>query len=276
MLLVMDVGNTEIVLGLFKGKELVADWKIATDQNKTPDEYGIMIQALLRNCARQRQGTRRGSVGLNPEAERPGELVIEAIILSSVVPTLTKTFTTMGRTYFGIDPLVVGPGIRTGLSIIFENPKEVGADRVVNAVAAVNLYGVPVIVVDFGTATTFCAINEKREYLGGAIFPGLEIAAEALFLRASKLPRVGLEPPPRVIGKNTVNSIQSGLIYGYTDLVDGLIQRIAAEMRCEPEVIATGGLSGIIAPYSRRIKLTNPVLTLEGLRIIYELNAPDH
>ena len=151
-----------------------------------------------------------------------------------------------------------------------------GADRVVNAVAAVNLYGAPVIVVDFGTATTFCAINEKREYLGGAIFPGLEIAAEALFLRASKLPRVGLEPPPRVIGKNTVNSIQSGLIYGYTDLVDGLIQRIAAEMRCEPEVIATGGLSGIIAPYSRRIKLTNPVLTLEGLRIIYELNMPDH
>jgi type III pantothenate kinase len=280
MLLVMDVGNTEIVLGLFKGKELVADWKIATDHNKTPDEYGIIIEALLRSHAHGRRGFRRGSAGLSPASGGPGistdELVVEAIILSSVVPTLTNIFTTMSRTFFGLDPLVVGPGIRTGLSIVFENPKEVGADRVVNAVAAVNLYGAPVIVVDFGTATTFCAINEKKEYLGGAIFPGLEIAADALFLRASKLPRVGLEPPPRVIGKNTVNSIQSGLIYGYTDLVDGLIQRLATEMHCEPEVIATGGLSGIIAPYSRRIKLTNPVLTLEGLQMIYELNAPDH
>ncbi|NLW56586.1 MAG: type III pantothenate kinase [Firmicutes bacterium] len=279
MLLVMDVGNTEIVLGLFEGKEQVVDWKIATDQNKTPDEYGIIIQALLRSHAQRQRGVRRGSVDLSPESDAPvmfaSKLTIEAIILSSVVPTLTNIFTTMSRTFFGLDPMVVGPGIRTGLSIVFENPKEVGADRVVNAVAAVKLYGAPVIVVDFGTATTFCAINEKREYLGGVIFPGLEIAAEALFLRASKLPRVGLEPPSRVIGKNTVNSIQSGLIYGYTDLVDGLIRRISTEMRCEPGVIATGGLSGIIAPYSRQIKLTNPVLTLEGLRIIYELNAPD-
>ena len=194
-------------------------------------------------------------------------------MLSSVVPPLTSTFTEMSRTYFGVDPLVVGPGIRTGLSLVYENPKEVGADRVVNAVAAINIYGPPLIVVDFGTAVTFCAINEKGDYLGGAMFPGLGIAAEALFLRAAKLPRVELQAPPRIIGKNTVNSIQSGLIYGYTDMVDGLIQRLSEEMRCEPQVVATGELSSIIAPHSQRIMLTNPVLTLEGLRIIYELNC---
>ena len=254
MILVMDVGNNRTVLGLFVSKKLIAEWRLATDKNRTVDEYGIVIKAFLNSK----------SIDYSK---------IEAVVLSSVVPPLTSTFAEMSRTYFGVDPLVVGPGIRTGLSLVYENPKEVGADRVVNAVAAINIYGPPLIVVDFGTAITFCAINKKGDYLGGAMFPGLGIAAEALFLRAAKLPRVELQAPPRIIGKNTVNSIQSGLIYGYTDMVDGLIQRLSEEMRCEPKVVATGELSSIVAPYSQRIMLTNPVLTLEGLRIIYELNC---
>lgn len=253
MILVMDVGNTQTVLGIYSGQKLLTDCQVSTEKNRTADEHGLMIQAFL------------GSKNINSSD-------IKAVVLSSVVPPVTASFATMSRRYFRVEPLIIGPGVKTGLPILYENPKEVGADRVVNAVAGIHIYGPPLIIVDFGTATTFCSINEKGEYLGGAIFPGLGVAAEALFLRAAKLPRVELEAPAKVIGKNTVNSIQSGLIYGYTDLVDGIIRRISKEMHCEPKIVATGGLSKVIAPESQMIEKINPVLTLEGLRIIYELN----
>lgn len=253
MIMVLDVGNTQTVLGVFAGEELLAYLRLATERHRTSDEYGLMVLAFLENRKIEKEG-------------------IKGIILSSVVPPVTGLFVNMCRQYFQSEPLVVGPGVRTGLPIRYENPKEVGADRVVNAVAGIHLYGPPLIIVDFGTATTLCAINEKGEYLGGIIVPGLGISAEALFLRAAKLPRVELEAPPKVIGRNTVTSIQSGLIYGYTDLVDGLICRTREEMKADPKVVATGGLSELISRESKMIQITNPVLTLEGLRIIYEMN----
>src|SRR5690554_1089969 len=259
MIMVLDIGNTQAVLGIYAGDELLAHCRLATDRNRTADEYGLLIQSFL------------SSKGLNAQG-------IKAIILSSVVPPVVGLFIKMSRTYFHLEPMVVGPGVRTGLPIRYENPKEVGADRVVNAVAAIKIYGPPLLVVDFGTATTFCAVNGKGEYLGGIIVPGLGISAEALFIRAAKLPRVELTHPPKVIGRNTVTSMQSGLVYGYTDLVDGLIRRARREMAETMEntrdikVVATGGLAELIAKQSQEIKEVNPILTLEGLKLIYEMN----
>lgn len=254
MLLVVDIGNTQIVAGLFDDERLVADWRLQTDRQKTADEYGILLKSMLRDA---------GGVHL----ER-----VKAAVVSSVVPPVTGIIERMIEKYFKVPILVIGPGIKTGLSIKYENPREIGADRVVNAVAGVKLYGSPLIIVDFGTATTFCAIGTSGDYLGGAIAPGLGIASEALFQRTAKLPRVELLKPKMVIGKNTVHSIQSGLYYGYIGLVENLIRRIKGEMGCEPNVVATGGLAELVALDTGLIDTINPHLTLEGLRFIYGLN----
>lgn len=254
MILALDIGNTHTVCGIFNGREELASWRLATDRQRTGDEYGLAIKGLLADK----------SIAASS---------IDGVIISSVVPPVTGLFAEMSRDYFHCDPLIVGPGIKTGLQIRAENPREVGADRVVNAVAALHLYGAPLIILDFGTATTFCAINSAGEYLGGVIAPGIGISAEALFLRAAKLPRVELEKPKNVIGRNTVQSIQSGLVYGYLGLVEGILTRMIREMDGKPQVIATGGLSGLFSRESEMIGIVNPDLTLEGLRLIYEMNA---
>jgi type III pantothenate kinase len=253
VLLVFDIGNSNIVVGVFSNEKLCADWRLATDRQKTTDEYGILIQNLFyfKNIPMDQ---------------------VQAAIISSVVPPLTSCFEQAIQKYFNINPLVVGPGIKTGLSIKYENPREVGADRVVNAVAGIKLYGPPLIIVDFGTATTFCAISEQGDWLGGAIAPGLGISSEALFQHTAKLPHVEITKPRNAIGKNTVNSIQSGLYFGYIGLVESLITRIKFEMGCNPTVIATGGLAELIAGESKLIDKVNPDLTLAGLRYLYELN----
>ncbi len=254
MLLVFDIGNTQIVVGVFDdGGWLVSDWRLATDRQKTVDEYGMMMKNLFLD--RKLDYTK-----------------VSGAIISSVVPPLTNSIVQMTENYFKVTPLVVGPGIKTGLAIKYENPREVGADRVVNAVAGIKLYGAPLIIVDFGTATTFCAIAANGDYLGGAIAPGLGITSEALFLRTAKLPRVELIKPKNVIGKNTINSMQSGLIYGYVGLVETLITRIKDEMGVNPKVIATGGLAELVASETKLIDKINPYLTLEGLQELYRLN----
>lgn len=254
MILVMDIGNTNIVLGVYDGKKLISYWRIATDKNKTADEYGLTIVQLFLY-----EHLRVEDVG--------------GIIISSVVPPIMYSIEHMCRKYFNHDPLIVGPGIKTGMNIKYDNPKEVGADRIVNAVAAYELYGGPDIIIDFGTATTFCAVSAKGEYLGGAIAPGIKIASDALFERTARLPRVELVKPDTVIAKNTVNSIQSGIIYGYIGLVDYMVRRMAMELDAgKPHVIATGGLARLIATESETIEIVNGLLTLEGLRIIYQRN----
>ncbi len=253
MILVFDVGNTNIVLGVYEDKNLVEHWRISTATQRTADEYAVLLKALF-----------EGS-GLTFKN-------IEGIILSSVVPPLMLTLDLMSRKYFGFQPLVVGPGIRTGIQIKFENPREVGADRIVNAIAGYELYGGPLIIVDFGTATTFDAITAKGEYLGGAIAPGIVISTEALFARAAKLPRVELVKPPSVIGKNTVNSMQAGIIYGFAGQVDAVVSRMKKELPGNPLVVATGDMAEIMAQEARTIDKVDPLLTLAGLRIIYERN----
>ncbi|HHV61081.1 MAG TPA: type III pantothenate kinase [Firmicutes bacterium] len=257
MILAIDIGNTNTVLGVYRDKELTVSWRISTDRYKTADEYGMLIDNLFRYS------------GLKFAD-------ITGIAISCVVPPVISAFEGMCRKYFGIEPLIVGPGIKTGIVIRYENPKEVGADRIVNAVAAYEAYGGPLIVVDFGTATTFCAISARGEYLGGAIAPGIGISSEALFQRAAKLPRVELVKPRNAIGRNTVVSMQSGIIYGFVGQVDGMIRRFKQEMQANPFVVATGGFAELIASESREINKVDKNLTLDGLRILYERNNYEH
>jgi type III pantothenate kinase len=242
------------VLGVFQGRELVENWRLSTARHRTADEYGMLLRDLFAASNLSMTG-------------------IKAVVLSSVVPPINTTLETTCRKYFGVTPLTVGPGIKTGISIKYENPREVGADRIVNAVAGYEQYGGPLIIVDFGTATTFCAISEKGEYLGGAIAPGIGISTEALFARAAKLPRVELVKPPTVIGKNTINSMQSGIVYGFVGQVNEIVRRIKREMAGDPMVVATGGLAELIAGETPVIDKVDKYLTLHGLRIIYERNS---
>lgn len=257
MVLVIDVGNTNIVLGVYKGEQLIGDWRLSTDSKKTADEFGIQFTQLFINSGLKTTG-------------------VEGVIISSVVPNIMYSLEHMIRKYFNISPLVVGPGVKTGINIKYDNPREVGADRIVNAVAAHELFRRPLIIIDFGTATTFCAVRENGDYLGGTICPGIKISSEALFDKAAKLPHIELEKPPCVICKNTVNSMQSGIIYGYIGQVDYIVTKMKKEMtelgEKEPYVICTGGLAKLISEDSKCVDRIEPFLTLEGLRIIYEKN----
>jgi type III pantothenate kinase len=254
MLLVMDVGNTNTVLGVYDGTRLLAHWRLATVRDRTVDEYGILARNLFSLAA------------IEPGA-------IQAIIIASVVPPLNGVLEGMARHYFRVTPLFVEPGVRTGMPILYDNPQEVGADRIVNGVAAYERYHAAVIVVDFGTATTFDAISPRGEYLGGAIAPGLAISAEALFQRAARLPRIDIRRPPHVIGRNTTNSLQSGLFHGYVSLVEGILSRMRAEMAEPVRTIGTGGLvSSLEVDLRAVLDDLDPNLTLEGLRLIHERN----
>jgi type III pantothenate kinase len=252
VLLVVDIGNTNIVFGVFRGDELVGQWRISTQQQRTADEYGILILDLF------------GSAKVRAKA-------IRGLAISSVVPPLTPVFSEIGEKYFSLSPLLVSHRLKTGLTLKIKNAQEIGADRIVNAAAAFRIWGGPVIIVDFGTATTFCAVSKKGEYLGGAIAPGLMISAEALFARAAKLQKIEISRPPSVIGRDTASAMQSGLIFGYAGLVDEIVNRMEKELGTAT-VVATGGVSQMIVPVSKTIQKTHPTLTLEGLRIIYGLN----
>lgn len=261
MLLVVDVGNTNIVLGVYDQKNLVGHWRISTNRVGTTDEYGVLIMNLFLHDQK-----------VNAED-------IDGIIISSVVPPLMPALERVCARYFGVDPIIVGPGTKTGMAIKYDNPKEVGADRIVNAVSAFEKFGGPLIIIDFGTATTYCAVLANGDYMGGAIAPGIAISAEALFQRAAKLPRIEIRNPGQVICRNTVSSMQSGILFGYVGQVDGLVARMKKEMISlfsikneEIKVIATGGLAQLIANETDCINVVEPMLTLEGLRLIYDKN----
>jgi type III pantothenate kinase len=253
MLLVLDIGNTNIALGLFEGDNLIQHWKIRTERDKTCDEYGIVLLNLL------------SLTHLDAES-------IKSVIISSVVPPLTPVFQELGQNLFNMKPLIVGPGLKTGMPILYENPQEVGADRVVASVAAFEKYGGPAIVVDFGTATTFDAVSAKGEYLGGSIAPGIQIAAEALYLKTAKLPRIEIKKPQHAIGRTTVTSMQSGLYFGYIGLVSNIIKEFSKELGEDIKVVATGSFASQIYPDLELIEHLEPFLILEGLRIIHDRN----
>jgi type III pantothenate kinase len=255
MLLVIDVGNTNISFGVFDGAALQHHVRCESARARTADEYAVLVRSML-----ELRGVELGR--------------IDSAIIASVVPALTDTMVGLVRRAFGREALVVGPGIKTGMAILYENPREVGADRIVNAVAAFEWAREAVIVVDFGTATTFDCVTPKGEYLGGVITPGVQISAEALFSRAARLHRVELALPPRVVGRNPVHSMQSGIVYGYAGLVDGLVARLVKELGYPCRVVATGGLARLIAPQTVAIEQVDDDLTLTGLRLIYERNPP--
>jgi len=253
MILVIDVGNTNIVLGLYKDDQLAYHWRINTDKQKTEDEYGMLVKGLFREEGVTTDG-------------------VQGIIISSVVPPLMFALERMCHKYFKLEPLVVGPGIKTGLSIHYDNPKEVGADRIVNAVAALEEYKPPLIIVDFGTATTFCYVDEEARYIGGAIAPGIQISTTALYNHAAKLPRIELKFPKHVVGKNTISAMQAGILFGYAGQVDSIIKRMKAQSKEEPTIVATGGLAELISSESEYIQHVDPFLTLKGLYNIYHRN----
>jgi type III pantothenate kinase len=259
MLLAIDIGNTNIVFGVFEGARLITHFRLSTDHRRTEDEHGVLLGAMLVGA------------GLDPTS-------VGFVVMASVVPPLTETLRRMCKDRLHIEALVIGPGVKTGMPILYDNPKEVGADRVVNSVAAYESYrmtpGGPygLIVVDFGTATTFDVVSPKGEYLGGAISPGVMIAAEALYEHAAKLPRVDLVVPPTAIGKTTVMSMRAGILFGYAGLVDGMVERIKGELDFNPKVVATGGLAPIVSSCARSIESVDEFLTLEGLRIIHDRN----
>ena len=261
MLLVLDVGNTNTVLGVFEAKpadgsqqrKLIAHWRVTTNKSQTVDEYGVLFRNLF---------------AMNSLAVGS----VQGIVISSVVPPLDSTLREVCECYFQLKPLFVEPGVKTGMPVHYDNPAEVGADRVVNGVAAYEKFGGPCIVVDFGTATTFDVVSRKGEYLGGVITPGIGISADALFERTARLPRVDIRKPPSVIATNTVNSLQAGLYYGYIGLIDGILERLIAELGDDVKVVATGGLASLMGGGSKYIREVDDLLTLDGLRIIYDRN----
>lgn len=253
MLLAIDIGNTTIAMGIFEGEVLVKDWSIRSEREKTADEYSIMLLELLRFAA------------IDPSA-------IRGVVISSVVPPLTPAFQVLSQSLFSTKALIVGPGLRTGMPILYENPGEVGADRVVASIAAFEKHGGPCIIVDFGTATTFDAITAEGEYLGGAIAPGIQISAEALYLRTAKLPRIEVARPKKAIGKTTVASMQSGIYFGYIGLVNTIIAEITKELGADPKIVVTGGFATQLGPEIKVRHHHEPQLVLEGLRIVFERN----
>ncbi len=253
MLLCIDIGNTNIMIGVFEGEELGSHWRLSTDHDRMPDEFAMQLINLLTYAGIQMDQ-------------------ITGIAIASGVPTLTSRWTRLCHRYFNLDPLIVSGRMKTGLTILYDNPDAVGADRVVDAVAAYNRFGGPLCIVDFGTATTFEAITAAGEYLGGAIAPGIGVAAEALAQRAARLPEVDIARPPSVIGRNTVHSMQSGLLFGYVSLVEGMVKRFKAELGAETQVVATGGLAPLLASETDAIDVIEPWLTLDGLRMLYEMN----